>query len=281
MDDETLAPQEAPDDDLLAWEPPELTQRAILAAEKDAGIYRSKKIQRKRKEKLLDSPPAGRHGKLALVFLLGAALFLALGAILAATGANGQQAMQEKTQQGFALWMSGKAAVLCVLLLFFLPLDKAIRRPMMFTMMLASLIFNAAGELIGPIRNVTADAAAVVAEGVTVGVHVASLIVFTLFLLAFYPEVWLLLGMVRRKSRERLAAVLSCVTVFTFLMMVISNLTNPETITRPVYLTVIDVLQWSCYVALLFTWPVLDRPVSINPPAIITSEGEEPDGQPE
>jgi len=281
MDDETLAPQEAPDDDLLDWVPPELEQRAILAAEKDAGIYRSKKIQRKRKEKLLDSPPAGRHGKLALAFLLGAALLLVLGTILAATGANGQQALQEKTQLGFALWMSCKAATLCVLLLFFLPLDQAIRRPVMFTMMCAVLIFNLAGELVGNIREVTAQAAAEAMEGTPMEVLVASAVVLSLLSLAIHPDLWLLLGLARRKSREKLAAVVGCISVFGCLMMVISNLIKPETALAPIYLTAIDGLLWGCYVALLFTWPVLERPVSTNPPAITISEGEETDGQPE
>jgi len=279
MDDETLAPQEAPDDDLLNWVPPELEQRAILTAEKDAGIYRSKKIQRKRKEKRLDfgKPPAGRNSKLALAFLLGAALFLALGTILAATGANGQQAMQDKTQLGFALWMSGKAAVLCVLLLFFLPLDKAIRRPVMLTMILASLIFNAAGELPGAMQTAAAGATGEVPTEALVAIAVVG----TLLGLVFFPDAWLLLGLARRRSSEKLAAVLGCVPVLVCLLTVITDLIKPEAAKRPVYLTAMEGLQLGCYVALLFSWPVLDRPVSTNPPAINISEGEETDGQPE
>jgi len=264
MDDENLE-QTPQDDDLLDWEPPELTQRALYAAQKDAGLFRPK-------PKKLDfkSPPAGKHRTLSLVLLLCGALFLVLGTALAATGANGQQAVLEKGRLGYALWMSGQAAVLCTYLLYLLPLGRDTRRPVLLTVLAGGLLFSFGAALIAALpKN----------SGLPPGGAIATLLVAVLLT----SNLWLLIGLLRRKTSERLAGVMGCATVFLGLLGLAGALLLPETATAPAGVTALEVLQIGCYTALLFAWPVLDRPVLAVPPQEDSeeelNEGDLNDGQ--
>jgi len=257
MDDENLAREQAPDD--LDWTPPELTQRALYTAQKDAGNFQGKK-----KRLDLKKQPPGNNRTLSLALLLGGALFLVVGTIVAATGANGQQAVLEKGRLWYALWMSGQAAMLCVFLLFLLPLEKDMRRPALFTVMGAGLAFSAVGEWIGSMHITTA------------GILAVSL----LLALAFTSEVWLLLGLARRKTTERLACVMGSVNLFIGLVTLLGNLANPNMADAPIYITVLRLLQGGCFVALLFTWPVLERPVLERPVLAAPPKSDLNDGYP-
>jgi len=267
MDDETQAPAPAQDDDLLSWVPPELAQRAQYAAAKDAGVYQSKRIMKKKKEKRADfkKPPAGSHRELSLAFLLGGATLLVLGTILVAAGANGQQAVLDKTRLGFGLELSGRAALLCVYLLFLLPLRRETRRPALFTMMGALLLFNGAASWVTTMRDSP----------------VGFLVAGVLLTLLLTPETWLLLGLARRKTSEKLAAVMGCGILFIIEPTNLAvALATPEKAQDPVYIIAMRVIQGACYIALLFTWPVLDRPVLAGKPENI-DKGDTNDGQPE
>ena len=253
MDDENLtqgtAGQTPPaDDDLLGWMPPELTQRARYTAEKDAGIYPSKK----KKKMDFTKPPAGKHRALSLAMLIGGAVLLALSTTLAASGANGEQAVLEKGRIWYALWIIGQAASLCVYLLFLLPLSSDMRRPALFTIMGAGLLSSLGGGLTALLGQ-RGDYA--------LGFVIAS-IVFTLLLaLAFTPSVWLLLGLARRRTSERAAAVMGCVNILIQLIGLIGKLTGSGTDSPPAYVTALDIVQCACFVTLLFNWPVLEQPV--------------------
>ncbi|MCL2299968.1 MAG: hypothetical protein FWC27_07465 [Firmicutes bacterium] len=260
MDDENLVPQEAeaaPDDDLLNWTPPELTQRALYTAQKDAGNYQAKK-----KRLDLANPPEGKHKTLSLALLLGGVALLVLGTVLAAAGANGQQAVMEKGRLWYALWISGQAAKLCVFLLFLLPLEKDMRRPALFTLLGAGLVFEVASAILTTLHQQVEAQRSVL---------VAGTVFLVLVCLACSPSLWLLLGLARRKTSERMAALAGCAFLFLTVM----------TAGPPLYLAATGILQGACYIALLFTWPVLERPVLAAPPEETIREGDEPDGQPE
>jgi len=265
LDNENLIPQEAEtpqDDDLLNWTPPELTQRALYTAQKDAGNYRGKK-----KKVDLSKPPAGKHRTLSLALLLSGAALLVLGTILAATGANGQQAVLEKGRLWYALWMSGQASTLCIFLLFLLPLDRDMRRPALFTVLGAGLAFFVPATIVTMLRQDGDMQAGALATGI---------IFIVLVSLACSPSLWLLLGMARRRSGEKAAAVAGCVMVFLNLMGLFGTLSGGANASPPAYVLALEILQGGCYVALLFNWPVLERPVLSNP-----QEGGMNDGQPE
>lgn len=275
MDDENLtqdtAEQTPPvEDDLLGWMPPELTQRARYTAEKDAGIYPSKK----KKKVDFNRPPAGKHRTLSLAMLIGGAVLLALSTTLAAAGANGEQAVLEKGRIWYALWIVGQAASMCVYLLFLLPLSRDMRRPALFTIMGAGLLCSLGGGLIA-ILSQRGD--------YPLGFMIATTAFTLLLALAFTPSVWLLLGLARGKTSEKAAAVMGCVNVLVQLIGLIGKLTGSGTQTPPAYVTALDVVQCVCYVILLFNWPVLERPVLLQeaPAAPDESEGDKNDEQPE
>jgi len=257
MNDENLAPQEAQapaDDDLLNWMPPELVERARYTAEKDAKTFEPKKRRLN-----LVTPPAGKRKKLSLAALLCGVLLLAANTVLSATGANGQLAVMQKSRLWFALWMTGQAAMLCVYLLSLLPLSKEMRRPALLTVLGTVLIANSVSGIIVSLRQ----------EGDFPLAFLIGMIVFSsLLILAFSPELWLMLGVLRGKTTEKLSAMMGSVILLISLIMAKRD--------AAAYLSALKFVQGLCYVTLLFSWPVLERPVLSKP-----TEGEASDGQPE
>jgi len=255
MDDEKLTQPEIPpppevDDDLLNWMPPELVERARIYDERDAKASES---MRKGRAKAVPTPPAGRNKAFSLGALTAGAGLLAVYWALAGTGANGQQALQLRGRLWFALWMAGQAAMICIYLLYLLPLGGGLRRPALTAGLTVSLAVNIAANALLAARE----------EGdYSMGARIVMAIFSMLVVLAVSPNVWLLLGLLRRKTAEKRAAVLGCVGIAISLIGLISTLASKEkaaAASQPPYLTAVSIAQQLGYILLIGTWPVLDR----------------------
>jgi len=103
-------------------------------------------------------------------------------------------------------------------------------------------------------------------NALSLGASIAMTAVLMLVALLFTPSVWLLLGLARRKTSEKMAGLMGCVNLFVILMVLLPRLAGVGTPTStPIYVTALDLVQGVCYVALLFKWPLLDRPVLETP----------------
>ena len=264
MDNENIAPQEQ-NEDLLDWVPPELAERARIYEERDANTSK-KKAKRMRGPA---TPPEGKFQRGSLVLLIAGMSLLALNWFLAAVGVNGQQAVMQKGRLWFALWMVSQACTLCVYLLFLLPLGREMRRPALITIMGAGLL-----------SNVVANASVIVREegDYSLGLRLTMAAIMTAIALAVTPNVWLLSGLLRRKTAEKRAAALGLISIAISLVGLISTLAQGRAAAAspPLYVNAIGIAQMLMYSFLLAGWPVLDRAVLTPKP-----EGEMEDEQPE
>jgi hypothetical protein len=260
MDDNNQVPAPAQDDDLLGWMPPELVERARAYEERDAGAGQPKG---KRERMSFTAPPGGRHRALSLAALAGGAMLLLLGTLLSATGARGAQALLEKGRLWFALWLAGQAATLCVYLLCLLPLGQKPRRPALAAALGAGLAFALAA-------SVTTMAPR---GGDSLPFRIISIFFALLLAMAFSPNSWLLLGLLRRRSSERFSALMGSVNLAISLFGLTAALAKGKTdASAPI--TALGLVQGLCYLCLVASWPILDRAVLSKP------EGAT-DGQPE
>lgn len=254
------------DDELMDWVPPELVERARLTAEREEKAAQMPSGPPKAKS--FARAPKGKNKTLALAMLAGAILFLLVGTILAGTGNNAQISVANKGRVWLVLWLTSQALVLCMYLLFLLPLKRDMRRPSLITIMGAYLVFTAVS---GGITLMKQDDG-----GSTLGVRIAAMVVATLIVLLLTPAFWLFRGALRRRSAEKAAALMCFINVFVTFFSLISTLTKgaAATAATPVYVSALEVAQGICFFILLTQWPVLDRPV-LGPDEQIGAEENE------
>ena len=260
MDDETQALPPEPDDDLLDWMPPELVERARKYEERDASTKQSK-VKKKRVDYTV--PPKAKRKRFSLGALAGGALLMAVSTALSATGAYGAQSVQEKGRVWLALWLAGQAFTLCVYLLFLLPMPKKPRR--------AALILTLGGGLAFGLAASMTNMMPVESESVSLPVQIITLIFALLLALAFSPNLWLMLGALRRKTTEKFSVLMGGINLAIGLLGLITTLAKGNT-GMGTLVTALNIGQGLCFLCLVASWPVLDRAV--------LSKGET-DGQPE
>jgi hypothetical protein len=260
MDDNNRTPPPEPDDDLLDWMPPELVERARQTAERDAGAAPPRA---KRRRADYTKPPGGRRPLFSLAALAGGALLLAVGTALSATGARGAQGLAEKGRPGFALWLAGQSATLCVYLFCLLPLGRRARRPALAAALGAGLALSLAASLAAMLRG-----------GRGKGIELLSVAFAALLTMAFSPNLWLILGMLRRRTTEKFSALMGSANLAVGLVGLIAALAGHKA-DRSTAFTALSLAQGLCYLALLASWPVLDRAV------LPVQKGTADDGQPE
>ena len=241
MDDKNLTPQEqnTTEDELLAWVPPELVERAHATAEKDAGRKPDGSGKMGRQRVNYAQPPAGSRRGLSLAALAGGILFLLSGTVFSAVSIN---SVQKTGPLAFALWMAGQVLSLCIYLLCLIPLGKKPRR---------ALLMAAIGA------NLASGIAALMASSEHKAGSIALSIFFGLFL---SPNTWLLVGLLRRRTAEKLAVLMGGIFLGISFLGLVGTLASGKAAT-PVHVTAINLAQGLCWLALLATWPVLDRAV--------------------
>ena len=261
MDDKDLTPQEQeqeqslpPDDDLLDWIPPELAERARATEEKDAGTTPPAKGRKRRTDYAVQ--PKGTRRGLSLALLLCAMLMMIAGTIVQATGSNGLQAVLLKGRAWFALWVIGQAATLCIYLLCLLPLEKELRRLLLGTALGMNLAFGVAASVAAALNQEAA--------GMSPALRILSIIFAPLVALLFSTNMWLLLGVLRRRTAEKISALMGSVALGIVLLGLLASLfpsPNSGPPKTPVGVIALDLLQGAFWLGLLVTWPVLDRAV--------------------
>lgn len=259
---EENTPQEQ--DDLLNWMPPELVERARITAEKDAKLYAPKKRRTN-----FSTPPKGDKPRFSLAALLCGALLQVLLIALMAVGANAQEAVQRNGRLWLALWLVSQACILCVYLLYLLPLGRETRRPVLATMLAASLASSAAFG-IAQLPSQKGD--------YPMWAVVASAAFMVLLEMALKPNLWLLIGLLRRKPTEKFSALMgwAAFALVTFGLITALAGKNTGPVSPPHYVTVLTMLSHLCHLGLIHTWPVLDRAVLSK-----QTEGASTDGQSE
>ena len=237
------------DDNLADWIPPELVERARVAAERDAlTAERLARPKQKRRKREGLGAPEPRNPRFAFVVAGLCAAFLLAGraaGLLAGRSAGGLG------DEGFAVALFDWASSLFTLLLylrFMLPVRKEAHRLALGVLLgcrLASdAAFAAATALAGPERSR----------------------VPTLFLAALMssPLILLLYGLLRRRSTEKAAGILQLLLVVTVLPIALYNAFTAQ--------NVMKLLQAGCMVFLLINWPVLAMPASWEKAADLEGE---------
>ncbi len=251
------------DDDLLRWMPPELEARAEYTAQKDAHL-----VTPKAKRIDFQAPPRGDNPKKSKLFLVLGIAMLLISTLLSAIGANGQAAVIQNGRLWFALWMIGQALSLCAFLLFLFRFNPDMRRPALLTVLGANIVFNwAAG--IASLMHRPSD--------FSVGVKIGAAIFLTLLATAITPSFWLFLGVVRRRSTEKVATVMSSIAIAISLIGLISTIAKGNALTAVprAYVTAIEIAQSVFFLLVIAGWPVLTRPVLEHQPGEETqSNGE-------
>jgi len=260
MDDNNQTPASPePDDDLLSWMPPELVERARQYEERDAGTGQPKG---KRRRVDYTAAPKGKHRALSLAALAGGGLLLILGTFLSATGSRGAQALPEKGRLWFALWLAGQAATLCIYLLCLLPMGQKLRRSALAAALGLGLAFALAA-------SVTTMAPR---DSDSLSYRIITILFALLLAMAFSPNSWLLLGILRRRSSEKFSVLMGSVNLAIGLLGLIATLAGGKTdASTPI--TALGIVQGLCYLCLIASWPILDRAVLSKPEGAI-------DGQP-
>jgi len=259
MHDENVIPV---DEDLLDWMPPELVERARQTAEKDAGIA-TRKTKKSRAD--LTTPPEGKSRPFSLAALAGGALLLIPVTYLSATGAGGAQNLLEKGRLWLALWLVSQAATLCAYLLCLLPLREAKRRSALVLALGAGLAFALAASAANMLRGTGGNTAP--------SLQIAALVVSMLLAMAVSPNLWLILGVLRRRSTEKFSALMGGINLGIGALGLLAALAGGKAdALTPI--TALSLVQGLCYLCMLISWPILDRAVLSEP------EGAN-DGQPE
>jgi len=260
MDDNNNQAPAQDDDDLLNWMPPELLERARRYEERDANTK-----QPKSKKKRVDYtvPPKGKRRGLSLGALAGGALVMAVSTALSSMGKYGARNAAEKGRLWLALWLTGQAFTLCVYLLFLLPLPKKPRRAALMLTLGAGLAFSLAASMTNMLP--------VESESVSLAFQLITILFALLLALAFSPNLWLMLGALRRKTTEKFSVLMGGVNLAISLLGLISALARGNAGVGTL-VTALNLVQGLCFLCLLACWPVLDRAV--------LSKGEL-DGQPE
>jgi len=262
--------------------PPELVERARVQAERDAQSAapgkpgRSRRARAQQKPVRYVEPPRGEHRGRSLAAAVLGALLLSADSLWQALGTR---APASRGMLWLALWGIGQAAGLCVYLLCLfpmgnkthygnslpmenpeptgniLPTENKLRRLALIAALGVSLLFGMAASVAAELRKGPGNDSP--------AVWITALAVATLLVLAFSPSLWLLLGALRRKTTEKFAAFTAGVSLAVSLIGLILTLTGGKAATAqpPVYIAALNLAQSLCFLYLIATWPVLDRPV--------------------
>ena len=259
--DENNVPTEQDD-----WMPPELVERARLAAERDAGSLEKREAKRAKEEKRrqrgigLRYPPAGRHRGLSAAFGVLSLLALLAGALLSFVGPFAAAELENEGPQGRLLGLLSLAALFALLLVMLLPVPKRAYRPALLALLGAALPLHLAQGMATALHRYPEGTATMQAiPNAILGAAVVTL-------LSALP--WLLLGAARRRNTEKLAALFLGIALSISLFGILAQLLParpgqpaPDPV-RPVQQ--INVLQNLFFLLLIVTWPVLSRPVLSN-----------------
>ena len=249
MDDNNNQAPAQDNDDLLDWMPPELVERSRKYEERDANT-KQPKIKKKRVS--FTEPPRAKRRGFSLAALAGGALVMAVSTSLSAMGNHGAQALAEKGRVWLALWLAGQAFTLCVYLLFLLPMPKKPRR--------AALILTLGGGLAFGLAASMTNMMPVESESVSLAAQIITIFFALLLALAFSPNLWLMLGALRRKTTEKFSVLMGGVNLAVSLLGLVTTLARGDT-GMGTLVTALNIGQGLCFLCLLATWPVLDRAV--------------------
>jgi hypothetical protein len=237
---------ETEQDELLAWQPPELVERARTYARREAQSAEKRALaQEKRGKRTHGAGPAGKRPGLSLGLLCASAALLIAVLALNLAGPWAGEARANRGAAGNVLYAAVGALWLLACALFLLPWpeSKAQGRKAALTVLFG--LQTAAVAAMGVLQLLAGSAEAAARAG--------QVVFGAALLLLLSPGLWLLIGLLCGRSFERLAA----------LVQVIVALIGLTALKRNPVPNLVVLLQGLVFAAFLLTWPVLTRPVRI------------------
>jgi hypothetical protein len=234
--------------------PPELLERARVSAERDAKTQEKLQARqdRYRGRGRLGAPPGGRHRALAAAWAVLSLLGLAAGV----AGSFATAELGRADPLGAALGLLRVAATAALLLVALSSLPPKKYRAALLALLAAGVLLTFAQSFVGTLRSPSENAPLPPAANAIGG---------ALFATLFSAQPWLLLGAARRRSTERLAALLLGISMGLFLFVILAQplirLANPG---KELEVTPWDFVGMSHQLflfLLLLSWPVVSRPL--------------------
>ena len=223
---------QATEDELQDWVPPELIERARVAAERDAA---SRQQQQKKQPRRRQKAERKSHRGLAAV-MLGLSIALLLAGVVTRLLAEGKQ------RGRLAAHIAVAVLTVLVQIKLLLPMKKFSHRKALLVLLPLNLaaIYTAYAWAL---RTVSPPA-----ENRTSWLVMS--IILTVAMAALSPTLWLLFGVARGKRTERLAAVMA------FVLLGIQLLSRAMAVTD-----VLGYVQSAAFALALLAWPVTQTPV--------------------